>query len=137
MQYNDLAKTGTNRGGALITGNVVERTSPCTVSFDWIYIDYNGYMVPCCDIRSDYEKHKNYIVYKLSLDNCVFSGYANSRLVQWRRDLARVGQKAPPCNSCSRNMIPLTPENIEFFRDVSLCAEQEEVTGSSSGLSVL
>lgn len=99
--FHNFLKTGTNRGGALSTGHIIDRKSPCTYPITNIYVDYNGSMVPCCDIRSDYEPHKDCVVYKLTPQNSIFDGYANSKLVLWRRDLTRFGQKNFPCNSCS------------------------------------
>lgn len=100
--FRNFVKTGTNRGGSLSSGNIVERKSPCTIPTTDVYVDYNGSMVPCCDIRSDYELHKDCVVYKLTPHNSIFDGYANSKLVLWRRDLHGFGPKKFPCNTCSR-----------------------------------
>jgi hypothetical protein len=100
--FSDFSRTGTNRGGALATGKIINRKAPCTIPITDIYVDYNGSMVPCCDIRSDYEAHRDCVVYVLNGQNSIFDGYANSKLVLWRRDATRFGRKGFPCNSCSR-----------------------------------
>lgn len=102
--FRNFLKTGTNRGGSLSIGNIIDRKSPCTIPTTDVYVDYNGSMVPCCDIRSDYELHKDCVVYKLTPQNSIFDGYANSKLVLWRRDLASFGPKKFPCNTCSRGI---------------------------------
>jgi hypothetical protein len=121
--FDDFSKIGTNRGGALASGHVIDRQSPCTIMFTDVYIDHNGSMVPCCDIRSDYDAHKNCVAYKLTPQNSIFEGYANSKLVQWRRDNARFGPKKFPCNSCSRRTFPATPEMLEMFGNIAIVAD--------------
>lgn len=113
--FDDFSKVGTNRGGALEIGNIIQRTSPCTISFTDVYVDHNGSMVPCCDIRSDYAPHQKLVAYTLTPENSIFEGYANSRLVQWRRSLARFGAKEFPCNSCSRRTFDGNADNINAF----------------------
>jgi hypothetical protein len=129
--FSDFLKVGTNRGGALSSGHVIERTSPCTVSMTDIYVDYNGSMVPCCDIRSDYEPHKDCVVYQLTPQNSIFDGYANSKLVLWRRDLARFGSKGSPCNTCSRRTYPDTAEFQTAFKVLS--ASVDNISPSLQG----
>ena len=117
--FEEFLKTGTYRGGSLTTGDIIDRKSPCTIPIRAVYVDYDGSMVPCCDIRSDFEKHKNFIVYKLTPENSIFEGYANSRLVEWRRELTRFGDKKFPCNGCSYETYPATPEIEKMFRIIS------------------
>jgi len=113
--YTDFLRFGTNRGGALATGSIIKRLSPCTVPITDVYIDYNGSMVPCCDIRSDYSLHKDFVVYKLTPENSIFEGYANSKLVAWRRTLSRFGKKQFPCDTCSRRTYTGTPPVASMF----------------------
>lgn len=117
--YDDFAKVGTNRGGALATGNIVERQSPCLVSFSDIYIDHNGAMVPCCDIRSDYPGHEAFVLYRLTPENSIFDGFSGAAIAAWRRHLARFGDKKAPCNSCSRRQIGDTPQTRELFDKIA------------------
>lgn len=118
-RFADFAAVGTNRGGSLSSGRVVDRQSPCMMPLTNIYIDYNGAMVPCCDIRSDYEKHRECVVYRLTPENSIIDGYANSALVDWRRRLSCFGDKNFPCNSCSRRTYPDTPGARLFFDSLS------------------
>lgn len=129
--FDDFLKTGTNRGGALETGNIVQRVAPCTIPITDVYIDHNGSMVPCCDIRSDYEPHKNMVVYTLTPDNSIFEGYANSRLVQWRRTLARFGTKDFPCESCCRRQHDATEENFKLFGALADAIDKVKIDAES------
>ncbi len=125
MRYINLLQSGTDRGGALKTGHIIQRESPCTIPTTSVYVDYNGSMVPCCDIRSDYEEHRNCVVFNLTPQNSIFEGYANSELVRWRRSLVRFGPKEFPCNSCSRGVFPQTPELTGVFAKVAEVADAQ------------
>lgn len=122
--FRNFLKRGTNRGGALSSGKIVERKSPCTYPITNVYVDYNGSMVPCCDIRSDYEQHKGCVVYKLTPQNSIFDGYANSKLVLWRREMTRFGQKQFPCNSCSNRTYADTYKIQSAFKEISRIANK-------------
>lgn len=92
---------GTDRAQSLEIGKRYQRTSPCFIPFQQVYFDYNGSVVPCCNIRSDEASHQNYIVDDLSTGRSIFEAYANSSLADWRRDLLTFGHKKPPCDTCS------------------------------------
>jgi MoaA/NifB/PqqE/SkfB family radical SAM enzyme len=113
--YAFLLREGTNRGGTLATGGCEDRVSPCLAPVNAMYVDYNGSVVPCCDIRSDVEAHKDYVVFKLTPWNSLFEAYANSKLVEWRRNLAFFGPKQKPCNTCNRNIVAPTAETRAAF----------------------
>jgi hypothetical protein len=122
-RFEDFETSGTNRGGALQSGQVIERESPCVVPFRGIYIDNNGSMMPCCDIRSDYENHKNCVAYVLTPENSIFEGYANSALVEWRRHIIRFGTKHFPCNCCTRENFANTKELHDVFDNLAAVAD--------------
>lgn len=50
-----------NRGGAL-TLKQPKRTTPCMEPSYFIGIDYEGSVVPCCNIRHDVKSHKSHIL---------------------------------------------------------------------------
>ena len=129
--FDNFLKVGTNRGGALQSGCIIDRQSPCTVSFTDLYIDHNGCMVPCCDIRSDFAPHKDLVVYTLTPETSLFTAYANSPLVEWRRSLARFGAKGFPCNSCSRRTYADTPENRKMFEALASRIDQTPLHASA------
>jgi MoaA/NifB/PqqE/SkfB family radical SAM enzyme len=61
-----------DRGGSLIEYSDERRKIPCYEPKHFIGIDYNGNVMPCCHMRSDNPKHKNYIqgsVLTSSLEN--------------------------------------------------------------------
>jgi hypothetical protein len=76
------------------------------VVFRDLYIDWNGRVVPCCNIRSDAPEHAGYIVDDLSTGRSVFEAFAASRLVDWRRSLFDYEPKAAPCDTCAYEEMP-------------------------------
>lgn len=121
--WQDLAALGTNRGASLPTGGCADRQSPCMVPFTSVYIDYNGAVVPCCDIRSDVPAHADHVVARLTPEGSLFAAYADSRLVEWRRSLSRFGSKQAPCDSCTRGLMEPTEEHVAIFRQVARLAD--------------
>jgi len=101
---------GTDRGGLIGSLKKKKRKSPCLIPFKDIYIDYNGKVVPCCNIRSDVESHFSYILGDLSINNRnVFNIFSSE--VSVRKQLIGFWDKRKPCNSCSFHNIPLTEKN--------------------------
>ncbi|HUI18987.1 MAG TPA: radical SAM protein [Alphaproteobacteria bacterium] len=93
-------RIGTDRGQTVKLARPYRRTAPCFVVYRHLYIDWNGAVVPCCNIRSDEPSHRPYIVDDLSGGRSIFDAYANSALAAWRRELLRFGDKRKPCDTC-------------------------------------
>jgi radical SAM protein with 4Fe4S-binding SPASM domain len=51
-----------NRAVLLGSYGAAERQEPCSEPLFFAGIDYNGSVVPCCNIRSDAKQHKNYVL---------------------------------------------------------------------------
>lgn len=96
--WNDV---GYDRGGLVGVPHDHPRVSPCTFMMEKLFIDWNGAVVPCCNIRSDAPEHAAYVVDTLSPDRSLFQAYAASPLVEWRRDLIGWGAKQSPCDTCT------------------------------------
>jgi hypothetical protein len=103
---------GTDRGQLIQLGQPYQRASPCFVPFHNVYIDYNGSIVPCCNIRSDVPAHRPYVVDSLAAEGggrSIFEAYANSPLADWRRNLFAFGPKQAPCDTCRYDVQPDNP----------------------------
>lgn len=110
---------GVDRGQTVDVAAKHRRVSPCLIVFQHVYIDYNGAVVPCCNIRSDQQQHAGYVVDRLGPDRSIFDAYANSPLAEWRRSLLPFGEKAKPCDTCSFALLPDTPEMRENVGSVA------------------
>lgn len=113
---------GVDRGQTIKMQKQYERISPCLVVYKHMYIDYDGSVVPCCNIRSDEPTHKNYVIDKVTADKSIFEIYANSSLADWRRDLLTYGKKKKPCDTCAYEALPETDELINGVTEIArLC----------------
>ena len=76
------------------------RQSPCYVVYKHLVIDWDGSVVPCCQLRSDSPLHQGTVLGKIGpggLD--LISAYV--RLSPWRKHLAKYGPKKNVCASCN------------------------------------
>lgn len=101
FEANNFAAMGLDRGQTVPIRQDYQRSAPCWLPFTALYIDWDGHIVPCCNIRSDEPRHAAYIVDDLSTGRSIFQAYADSALVDWRNALKDEGPKKPPCNTCS------------------------------------
>ena len=97
---------GIDRGASMQQFATEQRVGPCRAPFDTFVIDYDGSVVPCCNIRSDLPSHQKMIAGNLSTPEAsIFSIYAG-RLSAWRRSMVGFGAKAYPCVTCRHLDIP-------------------------------
>jgi len=75
------------------------RTAPCHNPFTNMYIDHNGSVMPCCNVRSDVQQHAEMVMGNVA-EKTVFEIYANQRYCLFRYQLRDVGVKIYPCNVC-------------------------------------
>jgi hypothetical protein len=108
---------GTDRGGLVQLRRKVARTAPCFIVFQHLYIDYNGSVVPCCNIRSDVPEHGNYVVGTLGTDLSIFQAYAN--LSGWRRSLLTFGPKKAPCDTCAYDPPPFNADLAKKLNEIA------------------
>ncbi|QYZ67205.1 MAG: hypothetical protein NV67_03380 [Gammaproteobacteria bacterium (ex Lamellibrachia satsuma)] len=93
--------TGCNRGETVGVTNQPVRTSPCLSPFYHVYIDYNGSVMPCCNLRSDIPEHQDCIIGNLNTQSNIFLVYASANAVAWRRSLVGFEKKDGLCKHCS------------------------------------
>ena len=102
IYWRDFKKTGINRGGIIEKLNrKPERIVPCLMPSSWVCIDYNGSVMPCCNLRSDWEDHKKFILGNLNDKNRnLFNIFNSKEAVKFRQLLASNELKPYPCNTC-------------------------------------
>ncbi|PID50128.1 MAG: hypothetical protein CR991_02950 [Proteobacteria bacterium] len=96
---------GCNRGDTVPIDQHYQRNTPCFSPFRHLYIDYNGKVMPCCNLRSDIETHQTAIIGELSSETNIFDLYAGMRLSQWRSALVDFSAKSGFCKTCSFNKV--------------------------------
>lgn len=117
---HNFDETGYDRGGllpALIERGWVRR-SPCFMVFSNFTIDFNGKVMPCCNLRSDHPQHDAFVLGDLSgRRQSIFDVYASRLATEWRRSLTTVGEKADPCATCKQKALEGPPLE-EFGRAI-------------------
>jgi radical SAM protein with 4Fe4S-binding SPASM domain len=81
------------------------RRSPCFLVFSNFTVDFDGTVMPCCNLRSDHPRHKAFAVGDLAQRQSIFDVYAGREFTAWRRSLAIVGDKADPCRTCRQKAL--------------------------------
>lgn len=99
----DFSKKGVNRGGTVDKIKGINRTKPCVSPFYRMYIDYNGSVMPCCQVRHDVPEHKHMILGNVNKNN-IFEIFSNKNYADIRKHLVCNGEKMFPCNTCSATM---------------------------------
>ena len=105
---HDFDEIGYDRGQLLsqLTDEGYVRRSPCFMVFSNFTVDFDGKVMPCCNLRGDHPAHAGYVVGDLSRgDVSVFDVYASRIFSEWRRSLAGVGDKADPCRTCKQKTL--------------------------------
>lgn len=109
----DYAVTGFDRGGAVenLRDASFRRTAPCMQVFHNFTIDFDGTVMPCCNLRSDLNSHKKHIVGRLTGEpGEMFVIYGSRIAASWRRHLAGFGEKDDPCRGCKQIIPPANRE---------------------------
>lgn len=92
---------GGNRAGSIDDERITQkkRTFPCFYPLRDIYIDYNGLVMPCCNMRSDVTSHEDFILGDVKQSD-IFELFMNDKFIQIRKDLMSNEIKYKPCEFC-------------------------------------
>ena len=100
-------------------GNLIDRDyvrhSPCPLVFSNFTLDFDGKLMPCCNLRGDHPGHSDFVLDDLSRGTVsIFDTYSNASWTGWRRSVAGVGAKDFPCRTCKQRALDGPPlESLE------------------------
>jgi len=96
-----LGRHGFDRGQSVewLTDARFVRTDPCPFVFRNFTMDYDGNVMPCCNLRSDIPQHAPFVLGNVGTSS-IFDIYAGRKSIQWRRGLADFSAKSGPCRTC-------------------------------------
>ncbi len=94
-----------DRGGVLDIPKTYVRTRPCFVQFLEMEIEWDGKLLPCCQIHNDAFSHDDYVLGTLTPDTDLFRAWTNANYVDWRIKMSADERKDKPCTTCSYGMI--------------------------------
>lgn len=87
--------------GVLKIPRAYVRDKPCMSQFCEMEIEWDGTLLPCCQINNDAFAHDNYVLGKLTPDSDIFSAWTNNAYVAWRVKMSTFEKKDAPCRTCS------------------------------------
>ena len=90
-----------DRGGYIVNNSGFIRTKPCLIPFWQLQIEYDGTLLPCCNVHPDLDAHKNYVLGKLTSESNIFTEWTNDNYVNWRKKLIGTERKFAPCGHCN------------------------------------
>jgi MoaA/NifB/PqqE/SkfB family radical SAM enzyme len=90
-----------DRGGVLPIPRKYVRTMPCLSQFSEMEIEWDGTLLPCCQIHNDAFGHDDYVLGKLTAESDIFAAWTNINYVRWRITMSSLVPKASPCTTCS------------------------------------
>ena len=96
----DFKVNGCTRGNSLDTIKPHKRNMPCVLPLKAIYIDYNGSVMPCCNLRSDIKEHERFIMGNVN-DNTLEEIFNNQRYMELRKQVFKWRIKLMPCRECN------------------------------------
>lgn len=106
----NFATDGTSRGDTVDIARDYIRNAPCCVPATSVFIDYNGSVMPCCNLRSDIAEHADAVLEKLTPTDSLFRVYGGAKQASWRRHLYSFDEKSGLCRSCRFSLEPDTSE---------------------------
>jgi radical SAM protein with 4Fe4S-binding SPASM domain len=107
-----------DRGESLNVNNEYSRNSPCVIPFTEMQIEWDGTILPCCNIHSDVPEHQSYVLGKFTENTNIFSIYTNQSFVKWRKTLFDFGPKEKPCKTCNFDSGSLPQEMIPTVKHI-------------------
>jgi MoaA/NifB/PqqE/SkfB family radical SAM enzyme len=128
MQARDFRKLGVNKAGLSVSPPVT-RVSPCLQPFTSVFINHEGSVVPCANVRSDIPEQEHCRLGRVDAsDGAVFRVFSGRKVIAWRRRIIGFGPKLPPCGGCNWTPIPDNPLNRRYSR------QKEFLANSGQGL---
>ncbi|MEI0487211.1 radical SAM/SPASM domain-containing protein [Brachyspira intermedia] len=92
----------TPRGNTIKNITLTKRVMQCFMPVVSIQVDYDGNYTPCCELRSDIEEHKKYILGNIETDT-IFDIYTNKKMADFRKDIFTIGDKKSVCYNCRQD----------------------------------
>ena len=98
IQHRFFEKCGNPRGGVLPQFEVEKCDKPCYSPAFTVVIDYNGNVMPCCNLRSDCKEHEKYVLGNIEKENIV-DIYFSNKAMKFRNNLL-IGKRPKVCSFC-------------------------------------
>lgn len=107
-----------DRGQSMPVDKGMLRTTPCYIPFVQLQIEWDGELLPCCQIQPDVFAKGQYTLGRLTAASDIFLEWTNRNYLQWRNELFSYEAKKAPCATCNYGgMAVETPALREMVAD--------------------
>jgi radical SAM protein with 4Fe4S-binding SPASM domain len=96
--YN-VTGLGCDRGGTITTLSRLRRERPCIAPRHEVNIDFDGSLMPCCNMLSDIPSHTPYILGNIA-DDTLIDLFYGSKATSIKDAVASPSPSLPPCRYC-------------------------------------
>jgi MoaA/NifB/PqqE/SkfB family radical SAM enzyme len=106
-------KEGVDRGMSVawLSPACFVRKNPCLFVFRNFTMDFNGNVMPCCNLRSDHPRHAPCVLGNVAQET-IFDIYAGLSFAQWRHALSGFAPKSAPCKHCKDAPMNSVPDRL-------------------------
>lgn len=98
-----------DRGQSLDAGKTYRRDQPCLQPFTELQVEWDGTLLPCCNIHTDVAAHQAHFLGRVAAETDLFAEWTNAAYAAWRRTLFSNRLKPSPCTSCDHALLDDTP----------------------------
>ena len=105
LRARNFGIDGSSRGGMLELANGYQRVAPCKQVHQNMYIDWNGVVMVCCEMRSELKEHSGGVMGSVHKDK-LWDIFCSEKYKSWREHHADVSPKEGVCKECRQGLTP-------------------------------
>jgi len=98
---------GSPRGGILPISGKYQRVLNCVQPSHNIYVDWNGSVMMCCEVRSELPQHKKWIMGNIKKDK-IWKIFYTPEYIKIREIISKYGEKTGLCRHCKQGLTKRT-----------------------------
>ncbi len=118
IRTRNFSQLGNSRGHLVGDVSETQRRAPCFEPHNGLYIDYNGSVMPCCNLRSDAEEHHSSILGNI-MESSLEDIYFDAAATRLRHAVGNAGGNSlPVCAGCNFRNYLVAPSTLESGRIV-------------------
>ena len=104
-----------DRGQSLDVNKNYFRHQPCFIPFVEMQVEWDGRMLPCCQINPDAFSKDDYVLGSIRQDTDIFLEWTNSRHAAWRQHSFDTKQDSAPCSTCNFALMKWDATDLEKY----------------------
>jgi MoaA/NifB/PqqE/SkfB family radical SAM enzyme len=105
LRARNFGMDGSSRGGILDLASGYQRTEPCKQVHENMYIDWNGTVMVCCEMRSEIKEHGSGVMGSV-LHSKLWDIFTSKNYNSWRKHHEGVSPKTGACKECKQGLKP-------------------------------